>query len=182
MISEYLLKSQNQTLSNTLLDFYLNKNFFANCLTHLNQEQSNTTPGQTPPSNEDILSNLNAKLYIVASFVNLILSNRKFETELNRKKSVYLLNILQEFSNLLVDSLKIDLEEDKNPSSKNNNDSSNMSDEDSEAKSYFKSFEKAIESKLVSIDLLYSISEYFMKGKLRVLFSNINSCTKPLNG
>lgn len=89
--------------------------------------------------------------------MNLIVSSSKFESELKLNKSVYLLNILREYSILMSQALNFDLEETKKPAE---NDESSSENE----KSYFRTFEKAIESKLVSIDLISSICEYFSPG------------------
>jgi hypothetical protein len=74
MISEYLLKSSNVSLSNVLLDFYMNRNFFADCIANLaksptDSDGSNSNGNQaTLTTNEDILTNLNARLYIIGTF------------------------------------------------------------------------------------------------------------------
>jgi hypothetical protein len=112
--------------------------------------------------------------FFKASFANLILSNEKLETEPNAKKSTFLLNIIREYSNLIVYALNIDLEEKKLNNGNANGEIPENSEED---KSFFKKFEKAIESKLISIDLLSSVSEYFIKGmqrkKLQIKFNNL---------
>ncbi len=105
----------------------------------------------------------------------MVLSNEKLETELNAKKSVYLLNILREYSSLIVHALNIDLEENSLNGKNLNGEISNNGEED---KLFFKTFEKAIESKLISIDLISSISEYFIKGMRIKTSSLILSITK----
>ncbi len=70
VISEYLLKSSNSTLSNLLLDFYLTKNFFLNCMDNLSKSIEASTGG----TNEEALTNLNPRLYIIgmkAFFLNI---------------------------------------------------------------------------------------------------------------
>jgi hypothetical protein len=66
MISEYLLKTNNTNLSNLLLDVYLNKNFFISCMTNLSKQIEGADVNQNASANEEVLTNLNARLYIIS--------------------------------------------------------------------------------------------------------------------
>ena len=94
-----------------------------------------------------------------------MLSYAKFEIQLNRKKSEFLLSVLDTYGCFIESSLNVCLDDARTKNDVNNNESDELADENEvDSKKVLKSFEESIECKILALEIIKSIAGYFSKG------------------
>ena len=92
------------------------------------------------------------------------------------RKSDFLLKIMENYANLIEISLNVRLNDTVPPPTiaEINNNQIEESHDDKDFKKLFKSVEESIECKLLALDIVKSMSNYFARGKhLKVYTNNI---------
>lgn len=89
--------------------------------------------------------------------------------ELKTKTSEFLLDLLRNYGHLIEYSLSVDLIEPSTTKANSNQNENGIDTDSSEtnlsdAKGIIKSFDHSIDAKLLSIDLINTISSYFIQG------------------
>ena len=86
----------------------------------------------------------------------------KFESQLNLKKSEFLLNILNNYGGFIQSALGVCLDDARTGNDLNNNESEEFTaSNEADAKKVFKAFEESIECKMLALEIVKSISNYF---------------------
>lgn len=105
----------------------------------------------------------------------MVIPSDKLESSLSMRKSEFILKILYDYGVFIEHSLNISLnDDDKKPASKpapkpanpeENQEGLETENESPEAKSLMKLTENSIECKLLSLELIKTLTNYFIKGK-----------------
>lgn len=131
-----------------IMDLFLNKKFIQNAFNNLTIDSNN---------NNSVCNNLVTKLYLIGTFINVVLSNQM--NLLNRNSLIT--NLMQEYGSLFESVLNNKIN-NSNDQFKLLEDSNEDSDE-SDYKALLKSIEALIECKLLAIDMVKQILNYFTK-------------------
>lgn len=96
----------------------------------------------------------------------MVLSYNNFEKQQQVEKGEFLLNIMDSYGCFIESSLSVCLDDNHGKHDVNNNENDELlvDNNENESKKTFKSFESSIECKLLALEIIKSISDFFSKG------------------